>query len=66
MVKAFAFSAALLLSLAVVACGWGEAEAVATAAEEMVLGSKEPIDALNEAAERATKEIQGYERRLGR
>ena len=40
-------------------------EIVAHALEEMVVGGKDPVQALNEAADRATKELQGYNQRLG-
>jgi sn-glycerol 3-phosphate transport system substrate-binding protein len=40
-------------------------EIVAKALEEMVVGSKDPVEALDGAAERATKEIQEYNRRVG-
>ena len=39
-------------------------EAIRHAAEEMVLGGKDPIEALNEAAAAATQEIQEYEKRV--
>jgi sn-glycerol 3-phosphate transport system substrate-binding protein len=39
-------------------------EAIKRAAEEMVLGGKDPIEALNEAAAAATQEIQDYEKRV--
>ena len=39
-------------------------EAIKHAAEEMVLGGKDPIEALNEAAATATQEIQEYEKRV--
>ena len=39
-------------------------EAINRAAEEMVLGGKDPIQALNEAAANATEEIQKYEKRV--
>jgi sn-glycerol 3-phosphate transport system substrate-binding protein len=39
-------------------------EAIKHAAEEMVLGGKDPIEALNEAAATATQEIQDYEKRV--
>jgi len=37
---------------------------IAEAIEEMVVGGKDPIDALNDAADRATKELQEYNRRV--
>jgi sn-glycerol 3-phosphate transport system substrate-binding protein len=39
-------------------------EAIKHSAEEMVLGGKDPIEALNEAAATATQEIQDYEKRV--
>jgi sn-glycerol 3-phosphate transport system substrate-binding protein len=39
-------------------------EAIRHAAEEMVLGGKDPIEALNDAAATATQEIQDYEKRV--
>ncbi len=39
-------------------------EAIKHAAEEMVLGGKDPIEALNDAAANATQAIQEYERRV--
>jgi sn-glycerol 3-phosphate transport system substrate-binding protein len=39
-------------------------EAINRAAEEMVLGGKDPIQALNEATDQATQEIQDYEKRV--
>jgi len=39
-------------------------EVINRAAEEMVLGGKDPIQALNEAAAEATQRIQEYERRI--
>jgi sn-glycerol 3-phosphate transport system substrate-binding protein len=39
-------------------------EAIKHSAEEMVLGGKDPIEALNEAAATATQEIQEYEKRV--
>jgi sn-glycerol 3-phosphate transport system substrate-binding protein len=39
-------------------------EAVATAVEEMLVGSKEPDAALDDAAREATDIIQGYNRRV--
>jgi sn-glycerol 3-phosphate transport system substrate-binding protein len=38
---------------------------IAEAIEEMVVGGKDPIDALNDAADRATKELQDYNQRVG-
>jgi maltose-binding protein MalE len=38
---------------------------VAQAIEEMVVGGKDPVQALDDAAERATKEIQDYNSRVG-
>jgi len=40
-------------------------ETVAQAIEEMVVGGKDPAQALDDAADRATREIQDYNRRLG-
>jgi sn-glycerol 3-phosphate transport system substrate-binding protein len=40
-------------------------EIVAQGIEEMVVGGKDPIDALNDAADRATQELQDYNRRVG-
>lgn len=40
-------------------------EIVTQALEEMVVGGKDPIQALNEAADRATKELQEYNRLVG-
>jgi sn-glycerol 3-phosphate transport system substrate-binding protein len=40
-------------------------EIVAQALEEMVVGGKDPVQALDDAAERATKEIQDYNSRVG-
>jgi sn-glycerol 3-phosphate transport system substrate-binding protein len=39
-------------------------EAIKHAAEEMVLGGKDPIEALDDAATTATQEIQDYEKRV--
>ena len=39
-------------------------EAIRHAAEEMVLSGRDPIEALNEAADSATQAIQEYERRV--
>jgi sn-glycerol 3-phosphate transport system substrate-binding protein len=38
---------------------------IAEALEEMVVGGKDPVQALDDAADRATKELQDYNRRLG-
>ena len=38
---------------------------VAEAIEEMVVGGKDPVQALNDAAERATNELEDYNRRVG-
>jgi sn-glycerol 3-phosphate transport system substrate-binding protein len=38
---------------------------IAEALEEMVVGGKDPVQALDDAAQRATKELQEYNRRLG-
>jgi ABC-type glycerol-3-phosphate transport system substrate-binding protein len=38
---------------------------VAEAIEEMVVGGKDPVQALDDAAERATKALQDYSHRLG-
>ena len=40
-------------------------ETVAQALEEMVVGGKDPAQALDDAAERATKELQDYNSRVG-
>ena len=40
-------------------------EIVAQGIEEMVVGGKDPIDALNDAADRATQELEEYNRRVG-
>lgn len=40
-------------------------EIVAQSLEEMLLGGKDPVQALDEAAARATEEIQKYNRRVG-
>jgi len=40
-------------------------ETVAQALEEMVVGGKDPVQALDDAAERATEELQEYNRRVG-
>jgi len=40
-------------------------DTVAQALEEMVVGGKDPVQALDDAAERATKALQDYNRRLG-
>jgi sn-glycerol 3-phosphate transport system substrate-binding protein len=40
-------------------------EIVAQSLEEMVVGGKDPVQALDDAAERATKELQDYNRRVG-
>jgi sn-glycerol 3-phosphate transport system substrate-binding protein len=40
-------------------------EIVAQALEEMVVGGKDPVQALDDAAESATKELQDYNQRLG-
>jgi sn-glycerol 3-phosphate transport system substrate-binding protein len=40
-------------------------EIVAQALEEMVVGGKDPVQALDDAAERATKELQDYNSRVG-
>jgi len=40
-------------------------EIVAQALEEMVVGGKDPVQALDDAAERATKELQDYNQRVG-
>jgi sn-glycerol 3-phosphate transport system substrate-binding protein len=40
-------------------------EAVVQAMEEMVAGGKDPVQALDDAAERATKELQDYNRSVG-
>jgi sn-glycerol 3-phosphate transport system substrate-binding protein len=40
-------------------------ETVAQALEEMVVGGKDPVQALDDAAARATKEIQDYNSRVG-
>ena len=40
-------------------------EIVAQALEEMVVGGKDPVEALDDAAERATKELQDYNRSVG-
>ena len=38
---------------------------IAEAIEEMVVGGKDPVQALDDAAERATKELQDYNSRVG-
>ena len=40
-------------------------EAVAQGLEEMIVGGKDPVQALDDAAERATKELQDYNSRVG-
>jgi sn-glycerol 3-phosphate transport system substrate-binding protein len=40
-------------------------EIVVQALEEMVAGGKDPVQALDDAAERATKELQDYNRSVG-
>jgi sn-glycerol 3-phosphate transport system substrate-binding protein len=40
-------------------------EIVAQALEEMVVGGTDPVQALDDAAERATKELQDYNQRVG-
>jgi sn-glycerol 3-phosphate transport system substrate-binding protein len=40
-------------------------EIVAQALEEMVVGGKDPVQALDDAADRATKELQDYNQRVG-
>jgi len=39
-------------------------EAVATAIEEMIVGTKAPADALDDAARKATEIIQDYNQRV--
>ena len=38
---------------------------IAEAIEEMVVGGKDPVEALNDAADRATQELEDYNRRVG-
>ena len=40
-------------------------ETVAQGLEEMIVGGKDPVQALDDAAERATKELQEYNSRVG-